>query len=74
MNNNNVLDLILCNNSIGVDIDMLDPPISNSDHAVIHFSVFSDSLTNDSPIPTYTNIKLACYDWSSADYTAINNA
>ena len=74
VNNNNVLDLILCNNSIGVDIDMLDPPISNSDHAVIHFSVFFDSLTNDSPTPTDTNIKLACYDWSSADYTAINDA
>ena len=74
VNNNNVLDLILCNNCIGVDIDMLDPPISNSDHAIIKFSVFSDSVLNNSPSFIDTNIKLACYDWSSADYPAINDA
>ena len=70
----NILDLIFCNNPIGVNVDMLDSPISNSDHATILFSVFSDASTENNISVTDTNIKLTCYNWSAADYSAINDA
>ena len=64
--NSNILDLIFCNNSTCVNIDMLDSPICNSDHATIHFSIFApttDSVTNS----VDNTIKLTQYNWSAAD-------
>ena len=48
--------------------------ISDSDHATILFSVFSDASINNNISVTDTNIKLTCYNWSAADYSAINDA
>ena len=51
----NILDLIFCNNPLGVNVDRLDSPISNSDHATILFSVFlNHRLTTIFLLPTRT--------------------
>ena len=68
---NNILDLVFCNDPVGLDIDSIEAPISNSDHNLIKFSVFSSSirLSHD---PNDTCINLTSYDWSKANYEAIN--
>ena len=75
----NILDIILCNNAISINVDNIGAPISTSDHAIIHFSIFvsntGSSFTDPPNSPNFgdNKISLPSYDWSSANFEAINN-
>ena len=68
---NNILDLVFCNDPVGLDINSIEAPISNSDHNLIKFSVFSSSIGLSRNLND-TCINLTSYDWSKANYEAIN--
>ena len=80
----NILDLIFSNDPLAINVDQYHCPIGNSDHATIKFSiyvptqgssVFTPSIKQiESEIITDSSIKLPCYDWSSANYQAINQS
>ena len=70
---NNVLDLVLSNDPLCINIDSIDAPISNSDHSIINFSIYVPSTPFTHASDTNTAINLTCYDWSAADYDAINH-
>ena len=72
--NNNILDLILSNNQLCLNIDEIGAPLSTSDHAIIHFSIFDTSSSDVNIVNDINSVNLTCYDWSGADYTEINNA
>ena len=72
--NCNILDLILSNNQLCLNIDEIGTPLSTSDHATIHFSIFDTSSSDVNIVKDITSINLTCYDWSAADYAEINNA
>ena len=72
--NSNTLDLILSNNQVCLNIDEIGTPLSTSDHALIHFSIFDTSSSDVNIVNDINSINLTCYDWSVADYTEINNA
>ena len=62
-----VLDLVLCSSDYLVkDLDIL-PPIGESDHNVVVFSLdVNPSLTTDDAVHE-------CYDWKNAEYQTIVN-
>ena len=66
---NNILDLAFCDDPVGLDIDSVEAPISNSDHNIIKFSLFSIGQSHDM---NDTCINVTSYDWSEANYEAIN--
>ena len=77
--NNNILDLILSNNPMCICINNIDAPFSNSDHSMICFSICSiTSTVNDMPESIditeadRSTVHLTCYNWSAANYEAIN--
>jgi hypothetical protein len=72
--NNNILDLILSNDPMCLNIDDIGAPLGTSDHATIHFTIFDVNTSNHSISNNDDSINLTCYDWSAADYDAINHA
>ena len=71
---NNILDLILCNDQLGVSIQQYSPPLSTSDHNIIDFSIILPhaNITEHDNIPQNTQTNLKIYDWDSADYPSLN--
>ena len=72
---NNILDLILCNDELGVLINQYSDPLSTSDHNIIDFSIILphvDSTDHANNIKNHNQINLKIYDWSSADYPSLN--
>ena len=68
----NILDLILTNDPLSINIINYLPPFSTSDHLMIHFIIYYNSVSN---IPDDTDLHethLPKYDWSNGDYDKIN--
>ena len=69
------LDLILCNDPMCINVNSIEAPFSNSDHSSVNFSIYSSiSVNNDSSTDSDNMINLTCYNWSAANYEAINEA
>ena len=66
----NILDIVLCNDPLGLTINNYLDPFSTSDHAMIDFSVFIPVVGPADPhsLP----IVLPTYDWTNANFQAIN--
>ena len=72
-NSDNILDLIFSNDPISVHVSNHMPPLSTSDHHIIEFSIFFPSNTNNLLTNDGTpSVRLPIYDWTGADFTAIN--
>ena len=82
----NILDLILCNNQLSVCGVSIKEPFSTSDHCIVDFRLYVDSL-NNKPVDdvnsesggsfalgdSANDITLPVLDWSRADFDGINN-
>ena len=72
----NILDLIFSNDHFAINIGDYSPPLGSSDHCVVNFDVYSNSVQNISNINVNINEQathLTIFDWSAADFDAINN-
>ena len=67
----NILDIILCNDPLGLSINNYLDPFSTSDHAMIDFSISIPYDESHEPVRSST-IKLPIYDWANANFQAIN--
>ena len=68
----NLLDLILTNDPLSINIINYLLPFSTSDHLMIHFIIYYNSVSN---IPDDTDLHethLPKYDWPNGDYDKIN--
>ena len=72
----NILDLILSNDSTCIDVHDVSAPLGSSDHSIVNFSItaVSNDLESTELSPGFEIVELYIYDWSAADYTAINDA
>ena len=74
----NILDLILSNDPLGVIINQYSDPLSTSDHITIDFSIVLPYCdvdacnTGNTHVPTDIPAPSKIYDWASADYASIN--
>jgi hypothetical protein len=75
---NNILDLILSNDPLGVIINQYSDPLSTSDHITIDFSIvlpycdIDACNTENLHVPTDIPAPSKIYDWASADFASIN--
>ena len=66
----NILDLILTNDPLSINIINYLPPFGTSDHLMIHFIMYYNSVSN---IPDDLHeTHLPKYDWPNGDYDKIN--
>ena len=79
--NSHILDLIFCTDEIAINVDSITAPLGTSDHSIIHFQIFTafdqtstPGINSTLPQNNEHKINLPVYDWSSADYSAINDA
>ena len=68
----NILDIILSNDPMFVDVLDNHPPLGTSDHAMIEFCLYFQTNTTTSD-HGFDSTTLPVYDWSAADYDAIND-
>ena len=66
------LDLVLCNNHLCTNVNNILPPFSTSDHCIVDFTIYTPTISIDNPDQA-TNITLPVYDWTKADWIAIND-
>ena len=63
---------MLSNDHLCTNVNNILPPFSTSDHCVVDFTIYTPTISIDNHDQA-TNITLPVYDWTNADWTAIND-
>ena len=76
--NSHTLDLILSTDDMSINVDNISAPLGTSDHSIIEFTILTSSMNSNTttekpPASSKTSINLPVFDWSSANYSAIND-